>query len=59
MVPDDWKATQIGDVAAFSSGGTPSKQTANYWGGTEPWISGKDLKSHYLYESIDTLTKEG
>lgn len=59
MVPEGWKATQVGDVATFSSGGTPSKQTAGYWGGSEPWISGKDLKSHYLRESIDTLTAEG
>ncbi|OOE92446.1 MULTISPECIES: restriction endonuclease subunit S [unclassified Salinivibrio] len=59
MVPDGWKARQIGDVATFSSGGTPSKQTMGYWGGSEPWISGKDLKSHYLRKSIDTLTTEG
>jgi type I restriction enzyme, S subunit len=36
-----------------------SKQTAEYWGGGEPWISGKDLKSHYLSRSIDTLTEKG
>lgn len=59
MVPESWQATQIGDVATFSSGGTPSKQTAEYWGGGEPWISGKDLKSHYLSRSIDTLTEKG
>lgn len=59
MVPKRWQTTQIGDVATFSSGGTPSKQTADYWGGGEPWISGKDLKSHYLSKSIDTLTEKG
>src|SRR5690554_4373479 len=59
MVPNGWKATQIGEVANFFSGGTPSKQNANFWGGGEPWISGKDLKSHYLEGSVDTLTKEG
>lgn len=59
MVPNGWIATQIGDVAKFSSGGTPSKQEVGYWGGGEPWISGKDLKTHYLERSIDTLTEEG
>jgi len=59
MVPSGWKASQIGDIAKFSSGGTPSKQNAEYWGGTKPWISGKDLKTHYLSNSIDTLTEEG
>lgn len=33
MVPKGWVATQIGDIAKFSSGGTPSKQNANFWGG--------------------------
>ncbi|MBD8514283.1 restriction endonuclease subunit S [Photobacterium sp. CAU 1568] len=59
MVPKGWTPSQIGDVAKFSSGGTPSKQNADYWGGTEPWISGKDLKTHYLETSIDALTEAG
>lgn len=59
MVPEGWKPVQIADLAKFSSGGTPSKQKTEYWGGDLPWISGKDLKSHYLADSIDTLTNEG
>lgn len=59
MVPKGWVATQIGDIAKFSSGGTPSKQNANFWGGDKPWISGKDLKTHFIETSIDTLTDEG
>jgi type I restriction enzyme S subunit len=59
MVPKGWTPSQVGDIAKFSSGGTPSKQNAEYWGGTEPWISGKDLKTHYLETSIDTLTEAG
>ncbi|WP_217539038.1 restriction endonuclease subunit S [Vibrio metschnikovii] len=59
MVPKGWTPSQVGDVAKFSSGGTPSKQNADYWGGTEPWISGKDLKTHYLETSIDALTEAG
>jgi len=59
MVPEGWSPLQIGDLAKFSSGGTPSKQNSRYWGGSEPWISGKDLKTHYLETSIDTLTEEG
>ena len=59
MVPEGWIPSQIGDIAKFSSGGTPSKKNADYWGGDEPWISGKDLKTHYLASSIDSLTDEG
>ncbi|HDS9865642.1 TPA: restriction endonuclease subunit S [Citrobacter freundii] len=28
-------------------------------GGDKPWISGKDLKTHFIETSIDTLTDEG
>ncbi|MCG8315526.1 MAG: restriction endonuclease subunit S [Pseudomonadales bacterium] len=59
MVPKGWTPSQIGDIAKFSSGGTPSKKKSEYWGGTEPWISGKDLKTHYLANSIDNLTEDG
>lgn len=59
MVPKGWTPSQVGDIAKFSSGGTPSKQNTEYWGGSEPWISGKDLKTHYLESSIDTLTDTG
>lgn len=59
MVPNGWTATEIGNLATFKSGGTPSKANPDYWGGDYPWISGKDLKQHYLVSSIDTLTKTG
>lgn len=37
-----------------------SKQTeCKFLGGDKPWISGKDLKTHFIETSIDTLTDEG
>jgi type I restriction enzyme S subunit len=59
MVPANWKATELGEIAKFSSGGTPSKENADFWGGIHPWITAKDLKQHYLKNSIDTLTDAG
>ena len=59
MVPNGWEAVEVDDLAKFSSGGTPSKQNEEYWNGSEPWISGKDLKTHYLCSSIDKLTEKG
>jgi type I restriction enzyme S subunit len=59
MLPANWKATELGEIAKFSSGGTPSKENADFWGGVHPWITAKDLKQHYLKNSIDTLTDAG
>lgn len=55
----DWTTTTLGEIASFKSGGTPSKQNEAFWGGQHPWISAKDLKTHYLSTSIDTLTDKG
>lgn len=59
MNHSDWADTTLGEIATFKSGGTPSKQNGAFWGGQHPWISAKDLKTHYLSTSIDTLTDIG
>ncbi len=59
MVPEGWEATTLGDCVSFRSGGTPSKQKAQFWGGDIPWVSAKDLKSHRIDDAIDHLTEAG
>lgn len=59
MLPEGWKMTNLGELATFKSGGTPSKQNASFWGGSNPWVSAKDLKIHYITSSLDTLTDVG
>jgi len=55
----DWSQTTLGECADFFSGGTPRKSNAEFWNGTIPWISGKDLKSFYLNDGEDHITAEG
>ena len=43
----------------FLSGGTPSMQKAEYWGGDIPWVSAKDLKTLVLRDSQDHLSELG
>ncbi|WP_421997082.1 restriction endonuclease subunit S [Roseovarius confluentis] len=59
MVPEGWEATTLGECVTFRSGGTPSKQKAEFWGGNIPWVSAKDLKSHRIEDAIDHLTEAG
>lgn len=49
----------LGEVASFVSGGTPSKGNPNYWGGDIPWVSAKDMKSDFLFDSEDHVTSDG
>ncbi|MCE6989876.1 restriction endonuclease subunit S [Dyadobacter sp. CY323] len=38
-----WEELLLGDAAKFSSGGTPSKDIAEYWNGDIPWISASSM----------------
>ena len=50
---------KLGDIFEIGSGGTPSKSHPEYYGGDIPWVKTGDLKSEYLYEVEDFITKEG
>jgi type I restriction enzyme S subunit len=39
-----WSTATIGESCAVFSGGTPSKGNQEYWRGSIPWVSAKDLK---------------
>ncbi len=43
-VNPEWAIVELEEVASFKSGGTPSKELDDYWQGSIPWVSAKDLK---------------
>ena len=54
-----WQCTKITDVCrAIFGGGTPSKSHPEYFTGTIPWVSPKDMKSFVINDSIDHITEE-
>ncbi|NJM33215.1 MAG: hypothetical protein HC848_10675 [Limnobacter sp.] len=59
MVPEGWQLTELGSLASFASGNTPSKSNSAFWNGAYPWVSAKDLKTDRLESSLATLTEEG
>ena len=54
-----WKTYKLGDCVNLLSGGTPSKKNPEYWDGSIPWVSCKDMKKAYLYDSQDHITEKG
>lgn len=54
-----WKTEKLGKLVKFSSGGTPNKKIAAYWGGDIPWISAKTMKSDRIDTSDLFITEEG
>src|SRR5690606_32931788 len=42
--PKGWKKVKVKDIFNIFGGGTPRKSNKDYWNGTIPWISAKDMK---------------
>jgi type I restriction enzyme S subunit len=55
----EWRNITLGQVTDFLSGGTPSKDAPQYWGGTIPWVSAKDMKRFLLDDTEDHVTEDG
>ncbi|MBX4203382.1 restriction endonuclease subunit S [Enterococcus faecium] len=59
-IPDSWEWVRIGCVLIETiGGGTPSKSNPNYWNGSIPWASVKDIRNSTLDTTKDFITEEG
>lgn len=58
-LPEDWKWVRIADVCETTSGGTPSRQQAEYFGGGIPWVKSGELEDGLIRETEETITKQG
>jgi type I restriction enzyme, S subunit len=54
----EWRDTTLGEVTDFLSGGTPSKDRPDYWVGSVPWVSAKDMKRFRLDDSEDHVSED-
>jgi restriction endonuclease S subunit len=54
---DPFQKIKMGECCSFSCGGTPDKSNIAFWKGSLPWFSPKDMKSYYLTNSIDKVTR--
>jgi type I restriction enzyme S subunit len=56
-VPAHWEVKPIKYLVHMESGGTPDKSNLEYWDGTIPWASAKDLKVDLLRDTEDHITQ--
>jgi len=54
-----WQTMKLGDVAKWSSGGTPKSKTPEYYGGNIPWAVSGDLNNSLVFETTATITEAG
>lgn len=57
-LPPGWVATKLGDLGRWIGGGTPSKAVVEYWGGSIPWVSPKDMKVDRIRDTADHVSEE-
>jgi type I restriction enzyme S subunit len=55
--PKGWGVMPLPEVGSFVSGGTPSKSRKEFWNGSLPWVSPKDMKSAYINDSEDHISE--
>ena len=54
--PRSVAARPLLEMVHAQSGGTPSKVKPEYWAGTIPWVSPKDMKTRNLFDAIDHIS---
>jgi type I restriction enzyme S subunit len=56
---EEWEKCSIDSVGNVVTGGTPSKEEKEYWGGDFVWITAQDFKEKYIFDSVLKLTLKG
>ena len=59
VIPEDWEVKQISDFTSVVTGGTPSTQHAEYWGGDIRWMNSGELNLKFVYDVEGRITEEG
>ena len=57
-----WRERPLGKLATINSGGTPSTDKSEFWGGDIPWVTPTDItacKTNYLFDTTNRITKIG
>ncbi|HBN6701594.1 TPA: restriction endonuclease subunit S [Elizabethkingia anophelis] len=57
-IPENWTWCRLGEINNIVGGGTPSMANSDFWNGNISWISPKDMKSDFVYESEMKITEK-
>lgn len=59
-IPNNWKWVRIASVGTTTTGGTPSKEHPEYYGGDYPFYKPSDLdRGHHITKASEYLTESG
>ena len=53
------KTIPLGKIANVATGGTPVRDTPEYWGGSIPWVGTGEIDFNIIQSHTDHLTQKG
>ncbi|WLI05871.1 restriction endonuclease subunit S [Pseudomonas sp. FP597] len=59
VIPEEWEVRALGELAAVTAGGTPSRTNSQYWGGDIPWVTTSEVDACTITHVEQFITKEG
>ncbi len=58
QIPEGWQIATLSSVCDFFSGGTPARNRIDWWNGSIPFLSAKDMKSFEVIDTSEHVTPE-
>lgn len=58
-LPEGWVKTNLGNIAVWGSGGTPSRRNDEFYNGNIPWIKTGDLGPRFITSASEYITEAG
>lgn len=59
LLPAGWEVATLGDLAAWGSGGTPSRSEPTFFNGEIPWVTISDLKDSLVIKTATNISQMG
>jgi len=57
-LPKGWTLTNLGEVANWGSGGTPSRKNPEFFSGTIPWIKTGELRDKIVRSAAECISED-
>jgi len=58
-IPANWPIVRTWQVCEAVSGGTPNRETTANWDGSILWVSPKDMKRRFIFDTEEKITELG